>query len=220
MDAMTHAIESYICLQKNPMSDAHALSAISLISTTLPRVVQKPDDVEGRLLLAKAATLAGMAFSNSTVGLVHTLGHSVGGVCGVPHGTCMAIFLPYGLEYNYHKVEPYIAELLFPLAGPEVYADTPATRRAEKAIQTVRDLNQLLHDLTGGRHARHLSEIKDRNGDRMVEKSHFNAIAKISIGDGTKFYNPEEIDYEDSLLILEAAWKGAPLDRNLVKKSA
>jgi alcohol dehydrogenase len=219
MDAMTHAIESYTCLQKNPMSDAHALEAISLISTTLPRVIQKPDDAEGRLLLAKAATLAGMAFSNSTVGLVHTLGHSVGGVCGVPHGTCMAIFLPYGLEYNFHKVEPYIAELLFPLAGAEVYANTPLSQRAEKAIQCVRDLNQHLHDLTGGRHARFLSEILNRNGEKMVEKSHFDAIAKISIGDGTKFYNPEEIDYDDSMLILEAAWEGNPLNRNLVKKS-
>ena len=218
MDALTHAVESYFCLQKNPLSDVHALSAISLISRNLLKVIKKPDDQEGRLALAKAATLAGMAFSNSTVGLVHTLGHSVGGVCGVPHGTCMSIFLPYGLEYNYHLVSDTIAELLLPLAGPEVYADTPDKMRAEKTIECIRQLNQDLHNATEGRHARFLKEIMDRDGNPMVRKSHFDAIAKTAIGDGTKFYNPEEIDYDDSRLVLNAAWDGRPLNRDLVKK--
>ena len=120
MDAMAHAVESFVMLSKNPLSDAHATEAIGLICHHLPRVIQDPLDKEGRLALATAATLAGIAFSNATVGMVHALGHSVGSVCHVPHGTCMAILLPYGLEYNRHKVEERIADLLLPLVSVEL----------------------------------------------------------------------------------------------------
>jgi len=112
MDAMAHAVEAYTCLGKNPLSDTSAIAAISLISENLLKVMKNPSDKDGRLALSNAATLAGMAFSNSMVGMVHNLGHSVGSVCGVPHGTCMSILLPYGLEYNMHKNGHLIAELL------------------------------------------------------------------------------------------------------------
>ena len=88
MDAMTHAIEAYTCLAKNPISDIHAMEAVSLISQNILNVITKPDDANSRLALAVGATLAGVAFSNSLVGMVHTIGHSVGAVCQVPHGTC------------------------------------------------------------------------------------------------------------------------------------
>ena len=120
MDALSHAVEAYTCLAKNPLSDAHALAAINLIGENLIKVTKNPDDRNGRLAMASAATLAGIAFSNSMVGMVHTLGHSVGSVCGVPHGAGMAILLPYGLEYNTHKISHSLAELLLPLAGAEV----------------------------------------------------------------------------------------------------
>jgi alcohol dehydrogenase len=94
MDALSHAVEAYTCLAKNPLSDAHAVAAITLISENLVNVVKNPGDKNRRLAMANAATLAGIAFSNSMVGMVHTLGHSVGSVCGVPHGTAMAILLP------------------------------------------------------------------------------------------------------------------------------
>ncbi len=134
--------------QRIPLSDAHALEAIELISTHLVNTVRNPGDRDGRLALATAATLAGIAFSNAMVGMVHTLGHSVGSVCHVPHGTCMAILLPYGLEYNMHKVEDRIAELLFPLAGSRVYAATRPRDRAKAAIAWIRKLNQDLYDTT------------------------------------------------------------------------
>ena len=100
MDALSHAVEAYTCLAKNPMSDAFARAAMELMRDNLFKVMDHPDDKGGRLSLAVAANLAGVAFSNAMVGMVHTLGHSVGAVCRVPHGMCMAILLPYGLEYN------------------------------------------------------------------------------------------------------------------------
>ena len=84
MDALTHAVEAYTCLAKNPLSDTGALAAIRKISRHLPKVMETPHDRQGRLELALAATMAGMAFSNSLVGMVHTIGHAIGAVCGVP----------------------------------------------------------------------------------------------------------------------------------------
>ncbi len=78
MDAMTHAIEAFIGNAKNPISDALALMAVEKIASALPQVLNNPQDKRLRLQLAEGSTLAGMAFSNSMVGLVHALGHSLG----------------------------------------------------------------------------------------------------------------------------------------------
>ena len=218
MDAMTHAIEAYTCLSKNPLSDTHAVAGIELLSQNLLNVVKNPGDKDGRLALAKGANLAGIAFSNSMVGMVHTLGHSIGSVCHVPHGTCMYILLPYGLEYNFHKNEQYTADVLYPLAGREIYAKTPKNKRADKVINYVRQLNQDLYDATGGKHPRYFKEVLNRDGKQMVKKEDFSNIAKTALGDGSIFYNPEELDYNDCMMVLEAAWEGIPLNRNKIKK--
>jgi len=218
MDAMTHAIEAYTCLGKNPVSDATALKAIEMISLNLLKVVKKPDDLDGRLALANASALAGMSFSNSMVGMVHTLGHATGGVCHVPHGVCMSIFLPYALEYNMHKIKNDLAEVYFALAGQEEYAKTAPGERAEKAITFVRQLNQDLHDATDGKHARCLKEVFDREGNPMVPKDKLSDIVKTALGDASQFYNPEDFDYNDLMFVIEHAWEGTPLDRSKIKK--
>ena len=218
MDAMSHAVEGYYCIQKNPLSDAHSLAAVNMISKHLSTVTKNPADKDGRLAMAVAACLAGISFSNSMVGMVHNLGHATGAVCGVPHGICMAVLLPYGLEYNMHKCEKAIAELLLPMAGEEVYLKTPKEQRADKVVSLIRQMNEDLNSITGGRHARYFSEVKDREGKQMVPRDILPQIAKAALMDGATIYNPEDADYEDNLMVLEAAWEGKPLDRNKIKK--
>jgi alcohol dehydrogenase len=218
MDAMTHACEAYTCIGKNPISDAYAIPAIQFISQNVLRAVKKPDDMKARLALATASTLAGVAFSNSMVGIVHNIGHAIGGVCGVPHGAAMSILLPYGLEYNYHKTAHFTADLLYPLAGEEVYAATPLRERPEKAVACIPQLNQDLYDATGGRHFRYLKEIVDRSGSQMVPRSAFDGIIAKAQGDAAQFYNPEDADYRDYITVLECAYEGVPLERGKIKK--
>ncbi|PKN53266.1 MAG: alcohol dehydrogenase [Deltaproteobacteria bacterium HGW-Deltaproteobacteria-13] len=218
MDALSHAVEGYYCLQKNPLSDAHSLAAVNMIHQYLSMVTKNPADKEGRLAMAVGACLAGISFSNSMVGIVHNLGHATGAVCGVPHGICMAVLLPYGLEYNMHKRRDIIAELLLPMAGEDVYLKTPRAERADKVVSLIRQMNQDLNVITGGRHARYFSEVKDRDGKQMVPRDVLPEIAKAALFDGATIYNPEDSDYEDNLLVLEAAWEGKPLDRSKIKK--
>ena len=216
MDAMCHAIEAYTCLGKNPLSDMHALKAIELISGNLLKAVKNPRDKKSRLALANGSALAGAAFSNSMVGMVHNLGHAAGAVCHIPHAVCMSILLPYGLEYNFHKIEKNLAELLYPLAGPGIYAKTRRSDRAELAITCVRDLNEKLHQATGGKHARFFKEVQNSSGRPMMPRDSISEVAHTAMSDAAQFYNPEELDYQDNVMVLEAAWEGIPLDRSKV----
>jgi alcohol dehydrogenase len=208
MDALAHAMEAYTCLGKNPLSDTHASTAVQLISDNLLAVLKDPDNKESRLALAMAATLAGTAFANSMVGGVHTIGHAVGAVCGVPHGVCMAIVLPYGLAYNLPKIAGYLGELLLPLAGAEVYAATPEYAHAYKVIESVHRLNQALFEATGGRHGRCFKELVSPDGGPWVPRESLPEIVDAAMSDASQIYNPEAMDRSDMLRILTCAWEG------------
>lgn len=198
MDALTHAVESYTCLASNPISEAYAASAVRKVSENLIRVMDNPGDADGRLELAQASTMAGIAFSNAMVGMVHALGHSLGAICHLPHGLCMNLFLPYALEYNVDVAGERIGELLLPLAGAEVYASTPAAQRATKAIHVIRRLRDDIHERC--RLPRTLKETG------KVSKEQLAAIAEMALNDGSIIFNPKETDLAELKAVLEAAW--------------
>jgi acyl-CoA reductase-like NAD-dependent aldehyde dehydrogenase/alcohol dehydrogenase class IV len=100
LDALTHAIEAYTSRTASSMSDAQALHAIRLIAKWLPRAVTHGADLEARGQMQTAATLAGWAFSNSAVGLVHAMSHTIGARHGVPHGIGNGILLPHVMRFN------------------------------------------------------------------------------------------------------------------------
>jgi len=198
MDAMTHAVESYICLQKNPLSDAYGWAAIRLIRAHLIPVLRDGGDENGRLALANASCMAGVAFSNSMVGIVHALGHGCGAACGVPHGVAMNIFLPHGLEYNMAKTRPLLAELLLHLGGPETYAATPAGDRAARTVAEIRGLQADIHRIT--RLPRTLKEAG-------IPREKLEIIAEKALGDGALLFNPVGVDYRDALAVVRNAYE-------------
>jgi alcohol dehydrogenase len=100
MDALTHAVEAYTSINKNPIADGLALQAIRLIARHLPRAVVEPGDKFARGQMLIAANIAGMAFNSTGVGLVHAMAHVVGARHGVHHGTANAICLPHVIRFN------------------------------------------------------------------------------------------------------------------------
>ncbi|WP_286861217.1 MULTISPECIES: iron-containing alcohol dehydrogenase [Acinetobacter] len=198
MDAMTHAVEAYTCMAANPISDAYATAAVKKVSENLFKVLDNPSDAQGRLELAQASTMAGIAFSNSMVGLVHSLGHALGAVAHLPHGLCMNLFLPYVLEYNKEVNGGKIAELLLPLAGPDIYAQTPGHLRADKAIATIQAMRDRIYALT--KLPRTLSETG------KVSEAQLDEVAEKALNDGSIIYNPKEATLEDLKTILKKAW--------------
>ncbi|QEN06520.1 iron-containing alcohol dehydrogenase [Oceanispirochaeta crateris] len=206
MDALSHAVEAFTCLGKNPLSDQMAWTAIELIRDHLIPGVDDPQNREHRLQLAIASSLAGQAFSNSMVGMVHSIGHSVGALCHVPHGSCMSILLPYALEYNFTPIEPLLSDLLGALADPDILENTAAEDRAEMTIQIIRTMNHILREKTGGRHPERFSHLLNREGVPLVSKEQFPRIALTTMGDASIVYNPVDLGYEEILKVLEESY--------------
>ncbi|NVM01413.1 MAG: iron-containing alcohol dehydrogenase [Candidatus Helarchaeota archaeon] len=103
LDALTHAIEGYVSPLKNDFSDGHCLKAIQLIFKWLPQSYQsgksETPDKTAREKVHYAATIAGLGFGNSSGGLAHGIGHSIGAVFNIQHGFCVSILLPYTINY-------------------------------------------------------------------------------------------------------------------------
>ena len=100
LDALTHAIESYITPGAWTMSDMFEYKAIELIHQHLYNAVQDGNDVKAREGMAEAQYIAGMGFSNVGLGIVHSMAHPLGAFYDTPHGVANALLLPYVMEYN------------------------------------------------------------------------------------------------------------------------
>lgn len=103
MDALSHAFEAYVSNASSAFTDLYALEAIGLINANLLDSIQKPADIQLRGRVMLASLYAGLAFSNASLGCVHSLAHSLGGYLDLPHGECNAILLPHVVEYNYNE---------------------------------------------------------------------------------------------------------------------
>jgi len=100
-DAIAHAVEAYGSTWRNPYSDAMAEKALELITGSIVEVTKDPGNMELRNQVHIGASMAGLAFSNSQIGLVHALGHALGARFKLPHGEAVAFFLPHVVRFNY-----------------------------------------------------------------------------------------------------------------------
>ena len=100
MDALTHAIETYVTKGAFDWSDALALEAIKLISQSLEQAVNNGSDLESRSKMAWGQFIAGQAFSNAGLGFVHSMAHQLGGMYDLPHGVANAVLLPHVEKFN------------------------------------------------------------------------------------------------------------------------
>jgi alcohol dehydrogenase len=111
MDALTHAIESYIGHWGTPETDALASAAVKLIFTHLPKAYNEGGNLAAREAMALASYYAGLAFSKAMVGFVHAISHQLGAHYRIPHGLANAVVLPHVLEYSKDKAQQKMAEL-------------------------------------------------------------------------------------------------------------
>ena len=100
MDALTHAVESFVSLAATPLTEMHALKAIELIARSLHRAVVDRNDVEANTDMAMASMIAGIAFSNAILGATHAMTHQVDGLIDQHHGETNAAILPHVMAYN------------------------------------------------------------------------------------------------------------------------
>jgi len=178
MDAMTHAVESYVSLQRNPISDAAALHAIRLIANYLPRAVANGSDLIARGQMQVAALLAGWAFSNAMVGLAHAMAHSLGAVCRIPHGLANALILPQVMRYNLNEVPELMMDIAAAM-GISIEKLDPLAAGKAAADKMEAFLKQI--------------GITERLKDLGVSPEALQRCSELSLSDGSIVYNPKMV---------------------------
>lgn len=101
MDALTHAFEAFVSTASSPLTDLHALAAARLVVGNLPQAIRHPQAMEYRDNMMMAALMAGLAFSNASLGAIHAMAHALGGLMDLPHGECNAILLRHVVDFNF-----------------------------------------------------------------------------------------------------------------------
>ncbi len=191
MDALTHAVESLHSLQAQPITDGLAMQALRLIRDNLPRCVELGSDLAARGQMLIAATIAGQAFTNAQIGVVHAMAHTLGALFGVPHGLANSILLPYGMRYNAQVCADRYA-LAAEALGARAHgvSDEQAADAAAAAVETLAariSLPPLLRDVG-------------------VPREGLRACAEQSLSDGAIVYNPRTVDADAVEAMLNEAW--------------
>jgi len=142
MDALTHAVESYVNRWPHAETSFHAVSAVRMIFANLPRACADGNDLEAREAMLLASYYAGLAFTKAYVGYVHAFSHKVGGMYGVPHGLGNATLLPHVLDFlrDAPLAEQRLAELAVAIGAGT--AAEPRAALAQRFVDRVRELNR------------------------------------------------------------------------------
>jgi alcohol dehydrogenase class IV len=137
-DALTHAVEAYVSLNSNPITDALAISAIEMIANNLPDFVADSHNREAGLRMLLASCLAGQAFSNGGLGLAHSMGEPLGSYFHLSHGLACALFLPVIMEFNLPEAPAKFAKIAHAM-GQRVL-DLDKVEAAALSVRAVKDL--------------------------------------------------------------------------------
>ncbi len=186
LDALTHAVEAYISVKAQPMTDILALEAVRLLSRYLRRAWCNGSDQEARYYTMHAATLAGLAFSNSSVALVHGMSRPIGACFNVPHGISNAVLLPAVCRFTLPGAIERFAHLAEAMGEP-----VQGLSRLEAAERAVTFLERLCSDFN-------MLGLKNTGVDRaeldkMAAKMARDAIASGSPGNNPRLATEEEI---------------------------
>lgn len=176
LDAFTQAVESFFSKYATDITEALAFNAMVLISDGLPKVMKNPDDIDSRSNCANGSLMAGMAFSNSRLGIVHGMAHPLGARYGIEHGEVCGILLPHAMRYNKAVCEKKYA-LISGFLGMDA-ADWVTSKLQEFGLPI---------------NLRHLS----------IPADDFAQIAKETIPSGSTEANPRLVTEDDVIAILK-----------------
>ncbi|AZQ11322.1 MULTISPECIES: L-threonine dehydrogenase [Shewanella] len=190
MDALTHAVEAYVSIAANPITDACAIKAIELIQANLARAVHDGQDLEAREQMAYAQFLAGMAFNNASLGYVHAMAHQLGGFYDLPHGVCNALLLPYVQEYNAQVAAKRLKDVAKAM-GVEVAALTDE-QGAQAAIDAIKALSKAVN-------------IPENLTVLGVKEADIPVLADNALKDACGFTNPKQASHEEICQIFKNA---------------
>ncbi|GGF97002.1 1,3-propanediol dehydrogenase [Rhodococcoides trifolii] len=190
LDALTHGIEAFVSLAHNPLTDHHALRAVTLVTSTLAATIREPDVMATRTVMAQASLEAGLAFTNAILGAAHAMSHQVGGLLDLPHGVLNGVLLPHVIRFNAAAdARPYVlvAESL----------NLPEHRGApEEAALAVADRVEALAREVG---------VPRTLGELGVREQDLDRLAALALRDACMATNPRTPTHADVEALFRAA---------------
>lgn len=194
IDAMTHAIEAYVSKKASPYTDSQALAAMGLIGPNLRRAYHQGDDKAAREAMMLGATLAGIAFSNASVALVHGMSRPIGAFFHVPHGLSNAMLLPAVTAWSIPAAAERYADCARALGF--AHMDDPTELANQKLLAELVAIN---------------TELKVPSpADFGIDKDRFFAVrhtmAEQALASGSPGNNPRVPSAEDIVTLYEQLW--------------
>jgi alcohol dehydrogenase class IV len=198
MDALTHALESYVNKATQPISEALSIQAMTLIAKSLRLAVVQGENIEARHDMLLASSIAAMAFNTTRLGLAHALAMPLGAYFKIPHGVVNAILLPEVMQFNIIGNQPKFAEIAR-IFGENTEGLT-VREAAERSVEAIRQLNKDIG-------------ITQNLSDYGVKEEHLDMIVDEAILSGNVPVNPVRTTKEDlknicrSLMVPEVSEK-------------
>ena len=202
MDAMTHAIEAYVSTLNGPFTDPLALQAIEMVLDYLPGSYKC--DMVAREQMHYAQCLAGMAFSNALLGIVHSMAHKTGAAFStghIPHGCANAIYLPYVIKYN--AKDAVAAKRYAEIARRMGLAGTSEQALINSLVEKIDEFNVRLNIP---------KTLKDFGINEEEFKEKVDKIAELAVGDACTGSNPRAIDPAAMAKLLTCTYYGTEVD--------
>ncbi len=193
MDALTHAIEAYVSKARNPITDALAMKSIEMIYTNLVNSYNGEDQARRDMHIAQ--NLAGMAFSNAILGIVHAMAHKTGKIFNIPHGLANAIYLPAAIQFNAKTAKSSYADISSRL-GLE------GNNEDELVESLVNLVKQLRVDMGM------INSLKEFGISEELFMENLQSISETSVVDPCTGTNPREISVEEMKELFKAVYYG------------
>jgi alcohol dehydrogenase class IV len=191
MDALVHAIEAVVSTANSAITDVHAFAAIRLIRENLQAVIAEPENLELRAKLMLGSLEAGLAFSNASLGAVHAMAHSLGGLLDLPHGEENAIILNHVIAYNYE-----VAGARYDMIGEAMGLDL---RRHDAASR----LQLILDDIGSLKKSTGITTTLARRGAKITDLVQ---LAENALNDPCMVTNPRRPTRKDIEVVYEQAF--------------
>jgi alcohol dehydrogenase class IV len=201
VDSLTHALEAYVSRRANPISDALALSAMSLIGANIRVAYAEPRNAAAREGMMLGATEAGLAFSNSSVALVHGMSRPIGAHFHVPHGLSNAMLLPAITRFSVRGAEARYAE-----AARRIGFAAPTDGDATAAAKLITGLEKLNRDLS-------VPTPADFGIDEAAWTGKMALMADQALASGSPANNPRVPTPEEIVGLYREVWIGAAANR-------
>ncbi|BAX81844.1 iron-containing alcohol dehydrogenase [Labilibaculum antarcticum] len=188
LDVLSHGVEAYVSNIADRYNDALAKGAIDLVFKTLPTVIEEPNNLEARQAMHDASCMAGMAFTNVWLGIVHSMSHQIGGTFGIPHGCGNAILMPNVIRFN-SKVTNKYSELaaLSGRTSAEEFAQEVSKLRASVGV---------------------VGSIKEYGVSQEEWDAKLDVLTQNAMDDPCTLFNPRKPKFEEIKAIFQACYEG------------